>query len=153
MRKYKNVLKVIIVVLITLMCFSKISYVYGMVSAKVPLTPSGEGNSGSSDKTPSTIAPIEDPITNPDFYRPGNVGGTELFMEKANTIISGIRLVGTLIAVIAVIGMGIKYMLASASERAQYKETMIPYIIGAIMLFTISNVLGILYDLVKEINI
>lgn len=142
---------------------------------KVPLDDSenednetGSGNSsgiGIRPNSPSTIkkpsgqtnmptgSNVPDPITNPNFYEPGNIEGTDLFMKKANSIISGISLIGTIIAAVAIIVMGIRYMLASVSERAQYKETMIPYIIGAVMVFTISNFVKIIYELVKAIQI
>lgn len=62
------------------------------------------------------------------------------------------RAVGTVISVVALMAIGLKFMMGSASEKAAYKETMIPYLVGAVMLFTIPNILGILYDLVKGIN-
>ena len=41
-------------------------------------------------------------------------------------------------------------MLASVQEKALYKETFIPYIIGAVMVFAIPNIIGVIYDLVKN---
>ena len=35
-------------------------------------------------------------------------------------------------------------MMGSVEEKAEYKKTMMPYIIGAFMLFGITNLLGIL---------
>ena len=39
------------------------------------------------------------------------------------------------IAVIVLLILGIKYMIGSASEKAEYKKTMIPYLVGAVLVF------------------
>ena len=31
--------------------------------------------------------------------------------------------------------LGIKYMTGSAEEKAEYKKTMVPYLVGAVILF------------------
>ena len=40
-----------------------------------------------------------------------------------------------LYAVVLVAFLGIKYMLGSAEEKAEYKKDMIPYLVGAFLLF------------------
>lgn len=95
----------------------------------------------------------EDPILNPDFYEPTDTTGNNTqFINMGNVIIGIMRVVGTVIAVVSLMVIGLKYMFGSTAEKASYKETMIPYLIGAIMLFTIPNILGIIYDLVKGIK-
>lgn len=42
---------------------------------------------------------------------------------------------GMIISVITLMVIGIKYMLGSAEERADYKNTLKPYVIGAVLLF------------------
>lgn len=44
--------------------------------------------------------------------------------------------------------IGIKYMLGSTEQRAEYKRTMLPYLIGAIMLFAAVNLTTFVYNLV-----
>lgn len=103
--------------------------------------------------TPSEPNTSQDPINNPDFYNPTDkTGENTRFIEIGNIIIGTIRAIGTIIAVVAFMVIGIRYMFGSLYDRASYKETMIPYLIGAIMLFIIPNVLGIIYDIVKGIT-
>ncbi len=93
------------------------------------------------------------PIINPDDYKPADTTGNNTqFIGLANVIVGTMRAVGTVIAVVALMVIGLRYMFGSLEERANYKETMVPYLIGAVMLFTIPNILGIIYDLVKGIN-
>ncbi len=64
----------------------------------VPLDPD-DGNGSSSGS--SAGAPIKDPITNPDFYAPGNMtNDNEKFIKWQNTIIATISIMGTVIAAI-----------------------------------------------------
>lgn len=49
--------------------------------------------------------------------------------------ISIIAIIGSAVAVISLIILGIKYMSGSVEERATYKKTLIPYVIGAILVF------------------
>lgn len=60
------------------------------------------------------------------------------------TILGYIQVVGTLIAVGVLMFLGIKYMTASASEKADIKKSIIPYIIGAIILLAAVNILPII---------
>ena len=48
--------------------------------------------------------------------------------------------------------LGIKYMIGSAEEKAEYKKTMIPYIIGAILVFAASAIASIVMGISKNIK-
>ena len=90
-------------------------------------------------------------IIDPNDYTPNDLttDNAGKLMEKANVIIAAIRIFGTVASVITFIVIGLRYMFASTDGRASYKETMVPYLVGAIMLFTIPNIIGIVYSLVK----
>lgn len=53
----------------------------------------------------------------------------------SNQIIGIITTIGVVVAVIVLLILGIKYMMGSASEKAEYKKTMIPYLVGSILIF------------------
>ena len=42
--------------------------------------------------------------------------------------------------------LGIKYMIGSVEEKAEYKKTMMPYIIGTTILFAASTIVSIIYN-------
>ena len=69
-----------------------------------------------------------------------------------NNIIGIIQVIGSLIAVAMVLVIGIKYMMGRAAARAAYKKTMIPYLIGAILLFIGVNVVSIVADFAQNIT-
>ena len=69
-----------------------------------------------------------------------NAGNTGSFMSVGNNVLGIIQVVGTIIAVGVLMVIGIKYMMGSAEEKAEYKKTMLPYIIGAVILFAAVNI-------------
>lgn len=99
-----------------------------------------------------SIASVIDPIENPDAYMPGaNIGNSKL-VDKGKIIVGTIQIIGVVVSVVALMIIGLKYMFGSTEEKANYKETMIPYIIGIVMLFTITTVLQILYNFVTGLQ-
>lgn len=57
-----------------------------------------------------------------------------------STILSIITSVGIVLAIIIVAVLGVKYMMGSTEEKAEYKKTMIPYLVGAILVFGASAI-------------
>ena len=62
-------------------------------------------------------------------------GETEPIDQTGDIIIGVVQTVGTLVAVVIIVVLGIKYMKCSTEEKAAYKKTMIPYFVLAIVLF------------------
>lgn len=88
----------------------------------------------------------------PDLWEPDTkmtVTNATKIQELANRLIGGIQIVGSIISVIAIIIIGIKYMLGSVEEKAGYKKSMLPYFIGAILVFSASTIASIIYNLAK----
>ena len=68
----------------------------------------------------------------------------------ANSILSMIRAVGTMVSVGVLMILGIKYMVGSTDERATYKKTMLPYIIGVILIFAAVNLTSMIYNMATK---
>ena len=93
-------------------------------------------------------------IIDPDSYKPGsldNPTGADWLMDKGNIIIGFLRIIGSITSVAVLIVLGIKYMMGSAEEKAEYKKSMVPYIVGAVMLFGITNILSIIVSIAKNL--
>lgn len=87
---------------------------------------------------------------NPDDYEPDSTTYSDDVGELktvGNTIIGLIRTIGSIASVGVLIVLGIKYMAGSLEEKAKYKETMIPYIIGAALVFGITNILAVIINI------
>ena len=64
--------------------------------------------------------------------------------KTLNSAIGIIQYAGSGIAIIAVSVLGIKYVLASPSEKAETKREIFPMLIGAILLFGAVNVVSLI---------
>ena len=72
---------------------------------------------------------------------PDRSGGGDV-VTTSNQILGIIQVIGTIVAVGVIMVLGIKYMMGSAQEKAEYKKTFIPYLIGAVLLFAASTIAG-----------
>ena len=68
-----------------------------------------------------------------------------------NAIIGIFQVIGTIFAVAMLLWLGIRLMVASPSERADIKSRAVPYVVGAVMLFSIVNLLKIVYDIMQSV--
>lgn len=73
-------------------------------------------------------------------------------MNIGNQIIGIITTVGVVVAVVILLVLGVKYMMGSASEKAEYKKTMIPYLVGAILIFGASAITKVVVGLASGIG-
>lgn len=91
-------------------------------------------------------------ITNPTAVI-GSMEGTSTmagtgnsFGKIINTIIGLLQIVGTGISIITVSILGIKYLIASPSEKADTKKSIMPIVIGCVLLFGAVNIMAAVSD-------
>lgn len=72
--------------------------------------------------------------------------GTADITNIGQKIMGIVNTIGTIVAVVVLMVLGIKYMMGSAEEKAEYKKTMIPYIIGAILIFGATTIATMVYN-------
>ncbi len=70
------------------------------------------------------------------------------FLSKVGVVLGVIQAIGIIVSVAMIGIVGIKYMLGSVEEKAEYKKTVISYAIGAVLVFSITTVPEIIYKLV-----
>lgn len=131
MKKLAKIILVLIIAMMLCMTISNVSLAAG---------------DDSSDKEAATTA-----APNPNGYkglteqseREGSVKDIENFGNKIITIISTM---GSIVSVIVLVVLGVKYMVGSAEEKAEYKKTLLPYVIGAALVFAASSIAGIIFS-------
>ncbi len=69
--------------------------------------------------------------------------------SRAGTVLGIVQTIGSVLAVAMLVIIGIKYMLGSIEEKAEYKKTLIPYLIGAFLVFTGTLIPNIIYKIVQ----
>lgn len=96
--------------------------------------------------TPSTI--------DPDTWGPNALDPSQMqdLTDIARIIVDIIRVVGIIVSVVVLLVLGIKYMMGSTSEKAEYKKSMIPYLIGVALFFALSQILGVIITIVESVE-
>lgn len=89
------------------------------------------------------------PIENPDYWAP-SVQVNEELNEKVGSILGVVQALGVVISVIVLMILGLKYMLGSAEERAVNKQDMIPYLVGAMMVFSVTTIPNLVYTITES---
>ena len=86
-------------------------------------------------------------------FNPGEPTGSDAgkIIPLAGKIIGVIQTIGIIVSIIGAIVIGIKYMLGSVEEKAEYKKTMWPYLVGCIFIFSISTIVSLIYNFVKQL--
>lgn len=90
---------------------------------------------------------------NPDNYNPSmnplTVEDSEKVISKVGVILGAIRNISVVISVIILMIIGVKYIFGSVEEKANYKATLLPYIIGFVMSVTGTTIVSFIYNMVK----
>ena len=81
----------------------------------------------------------------------GGAATPEKLSNRVGKILGIIRIIGTVTSVVMLIVIGLKFMLGSVEEKAEYKQSLKPYIIGALLLFTGTLIPQLMYEFSKEI--
>lgn len=83
-------------------------------------------------------------------FKEAGQGGDTQTAAKIGIILGVIRSVGTILSVVILMVLGIKYMLGSVEEKAEYKNTFKLYILGTFILFTGSWLPQFIYDIMQN---
>ena len=101
--------------------------------------------------TASVFATDGDAITmTPDSIKAQKTEADEKIQLYGGKILSAVTTAGIVLSVVVLAVIGVKYMLGSAEEKAEYKKTLMPYIIGAALVFGASTIATIVFQFFME---
>ena len=112
-------------------------------TSSVNRSSSSSGSNGDSGTYSSRID-ANDYKTSPSLDPSGDV------MNLTKRILGVINAVGVIILVATIALLGIKYITSSLEERADYKKSMIPILIGAFLLFSVSTIINVVYRIMSN---
>ena len=91
-------------------------------------------------------------IIDPNEYNPNN--NTEEVPEKFTNMVgiiaTTIQTIGVILSVIVIGLLGIKYMTGSVEEKADYKKSMIPFLVGTVLIVAVGTIIRIVNDLTSQ---
>lgn len=95
---------------------------------------------------------FNDVLDNVEEFVPEEEETPQELKDTSNVIYSIVLNIGVVLSVLIIAALGIKYMVGSLEEKAEYKETMLIYFIGAILLFSVTVIANILYNIGQGLN-
>lgn len=78
----------------------------------------------------------------------GDANATNELTSKAGQIMGLIRNISVIAAVIIIMVLGVKYMLGSVEEKADYKKSFMPLIIGIILVVAATSIASFIFGIV-----
>lgn len=78
---------------------------------------------------------------------------TNQFEDVGNTVFSVIRVAGIISSVGALMIVGIKYMLGSIEEKAEYKKTFPIYLVGCVLIFGVCTLGNLVYKWIQSLSV
>lgn len=76
-------------------------------------------------------------------------GNTEGIQKMAAKVIKWIRNVAVIAGVLILTVLGLKYMLGSAEEKADYKKSLVPLVVGIIVVMAASQIMAMIFSFLE----
>lgn len=83
----------------------------------------------------------------------GDTSNAEGITSLFNNIIGIVQIIGTGIAVIMLIVLAIKYLMAAPSEKADIKKGALIYVVAAVILFAAVNILAVIQEWSEDLDL
>lgn len=88
---------------------------------------------------------------NPNNYIPDVLTDEDLDVvtDKIGVVLGTIRNISVVVSVIALMIIGLKYIFGSVEEKANYKATLVPYVIGFVLAIAGTTLVDFIYNMVN----
>ena len=91
-------------------------------------------------------------INTNDFNGIYDSSGTSKITKAGGSILGVVQVIGVSIGIICLIMLGVKYMMSSTNDKATIKERLIPYVIGAVIMFGGTGILTIIANFARTMG-
>ena len=92
---------------------------------------------------------------NPDDYNPNKnpiqQSDYDETYKKAGVVLGFIRNIGAIVSVLGIATLGLRYMWGSLEQKANYKETMFPFMVGIAVTVGITTIITIVQKVAEKI--
>lgn len=82
-----------------------------------------------------------------------STGTSDAATSIIGSIITIVQIIGVGVAIIMLIVLAIKYISAAPGDKAEIKKHAVVYVVGAIVLFAASGILGIIKNFASAFNV
>lgn len=140
----KTMIVMMVIMLVNIIYIPKMSCVLAIGSVVV-----NDGGGGQSEETRAKYEFL------PEYYKPNStneVENADKFLIRGNKILGWLNTIAIMVSAVVMGIIGIKYMVGSVEEKAQYKKSMAPYMIGCTLVFGVTTILKIISSIASSLN-
>lgn len=76
---------------------------------------------------------------------PADTNGISGVNEIANTVINWLWIISIIVTIIVLMVIGLKYIIGSTQEKAEYKKSLIPLVVGALLIVFATTIVKFLF--------
>lgn len=85
-------------------------------------------------------------ITN-DYHHTVSPGDAPYIFNKGGELLKVLRNIAAAISVLSLTIIGIRYMVGSVEQKSEYKQTMVPVVIGCLLIGSLSVILTLIQSI------
>ena len=81
-----------------------------------------------------------------------NASQSQQLSSLGGKVLSALQIIGFIAGVVILVVLGLKYMMGSLEEKAEYKKTMIPYLVGAIIVIAAPTLAKGIFSMIQSLG-
>lgn len=81
-----------------------------------------------------------------------NASQSEQLSSLGGKVLSALQVIGFIAGAVILVVLGLKYMMGSLEEKAEYKKTMIPYLVGAIIVIAAPTLAKGIFSMIQSLG-
>lgn len=87
--------------------------------------------------------------TNISIGKTNAINSSEEYTKK---ILGTVQVIGSIVSVVALCIIGIRYMISSVEEKAELKGVLLYYVIGAVLVFATTTIVSVAYNVISNLD-
>jgi len=93
---------------------------------------------------------LGDVTKNPNIWIQDQDVGDNILSDKSRPITGIIRTFGIIASVVTLAIIALRIIFGSTEEKANYKQTLLPWAVGAVMLFSMATIPSLVYNAIED---
>lgn len=134
----------LVVMMLTILSIVSCNNVFAALTAEQKLASEGGGSGASPASGSGYSSQMKTLIGDADNKWKDTTGASSSVNSIVSTVITIVRIIGVAVALIMLLVVAMKYMSAAPGEKAEIKKSAIVYVVGAIVLFAVTGILGLI---------
>lgn len=96
-----------------------------------------------------TVAFAGDTLNPEEYHHTVSKGDATYIFGKGGQLLRVLRNIAAVVSVLVLTIIGVRYMVGSVEQKAEYKQTMVPVVIGCILIVSLSTILSLIASVVQ----